>query len=54
MASANAFEWLCGCLESVTDLDRLEARGTVRIALKRAGLEVKMLSAEQINWYSKS
>ena len=48
MASVNAFEWLCACLESVTDLDRLEARGTVRIALKRAGLDVKTLSAEQV------
>ena len=48
MARANAFEWLCACLESVTDFDRLEARGTVRIALKRAGLDVKTLSAEQV------
>ena len=48
MAHANAFEWLCACLESVTDFDRLEARGTVRIALKRAGLEVKTLSAPQV------
>ena len=48
MAGANAFEWLCASLESATDFDRLEARGTVRIALKRAGLEVKTLSAEQV------
>jgi hypothetical protein len=48
MASATAFEWLCNCLESATDFDRLEARGTVRIALKRAGLEAKTLSAEHV------
>lgn len=45
MASSPAFEWLCNSLESATDFDRLEARGTVRIALKRAGLEAVGLTA---------
>jgi hypothetical protein len=47
MASSSAFEWLCDSLEAATDLDRLEARGTVRIALKSAGLEAGGLTADQ-------
>jgi len=39
MAGSTAFEWLCTALEESTTLERLEARGTVRIALKEAGLE---------------
>ena len=39
MAGSQAFEWLCGAIEADTSLGRLEARGTVRIALKEAGLE---------------
>jgi hypothetical protein len=35
-------------LESLTDLDRLEARGTLRIALKEAGLDTKTLSLTQL------
>ena len=48
MASSGAFEWFCESVEGATDLDRLEARGTVRIALKRAGLEAGQLTAEQV------
>ena len=48
MARSEVFEWLCASLESVTDFDRLEARGTVRIALKEAGLEAPFLTAEQV------
>ena len=47
MASSSAFEWFCDSLEAATDLDRLEARGTVRIALKSAGLEAGGLTAAQ-------
>jgi len=47
MVDADAFEWFCDNLETATNFDRLEARGTVRIALKRAGLEAKTLSADQ-------
>ena len=35
-------------LESLTDLDRLEARGTLRIGLKEAGLDAKTLSLPQL------
>jgi hypothetical protein len=48
MATGAAFEWLCDALESQTDLDRLAARGTVRIALKEAGLEPNSATADQI------
>ena len=35
-------------LESLTDLDRLETRGTLRIALKEAGLDSKTLTLPQL------
>lgn len=38
MADSRAFEFVCGELERLTSMTRLEARGTVRIALKEAGL----------------
>jgi hypothetical protein len=46
MANSSTFEWLCDNLETATDFDRLEARGTIRIALKRAGLEAKSLTPD--------
>lgn len=39
MADSAAFERACECLEQRTSLNRLEARGTVRLAIKRAGLD---------------
>lgn len=48
MANTSAFDWLCAELESSTSFDRLESRGTVRLALKEAGLDVKTASAEQL------
>jgi len=48
MSTSTAFEWLCAELESSTDLDRLAARGTVRIALKQAGLEPIAATADQV------
>ena len=35
-------------LESHTDLDRLEARGTLRLAVKEAGLDPKDISLNQL------
>jgi len=35
----SAFEVCCEALEGVTTLTGLESRGTIRIALKKAGLE---------------
>jgi hypothetical protein len=49
MATSTAFEWLCGELESSTELDRLASRGTVRIALKQAGLDPNAATADQLS-----
>lgn len=48
MADAGAFEWVCNELERSTSLDRLEARGTVRLALKEAGLEARSVTPDQM------
>ena len=42
------FDAAAESLEQRTSLNRLEARGTLRIALKTAGLEAKGLTAEQL------
>jgi hypothetical protein len=39
VAEESAFDFLCCELERQSSLDRLETRGTVRIALKQAGLD---------------
>jgi len=48
MASASVFDWVCERLEETTSLDRLEARGTLRLALKGAGLEARSATREQM------
>ena len=48
MAGSSAFEWLCTALEETTTLERLEARGTVRIALKEAGLEPRTVAPSEL------
>ena len=48
MADSAAFEFACNQLETKTSLDRLAARGTVRIALKQAGLEARSITPEQM------
>ncbi len=48
MADSAAFDFVCGELERETSLDRLEARGTVRLALKQAGLEARSVTPDQI------
>lgn len=42
------FEAACGELESATELTNLESRGTVRLALKRAGLEPKTATVREM------
>ncbi len=49
MAESEAFDFVCEQLESRTSLDRLEARGTVRITLKQAGLEARVVSVKQMS-----
>jgi len=48
MADSSAFTTLCDELEGSSTLDRLEARGTVRLALKQAGLEAGQVTASQL------
>jgi hypothetical protein len=48
MADTGAFDFVCAQLEAGTSLDRLEARGTVRLALKQAGFEARGVSPEQM------
>jgi len=48
MADSAAFESVCVELERATSLDRLEARGTIRIALKQAGLEAASVTPGQM------
>ncbi len=48
MADSPAFDFVCGKLEELTELDRLAARGTVRLALKQAGLEARSVTPDQM------
>jgi hypothetical protein len=48
LADSAAFDFACAELERSTPLDRLEARGTIRIALKQAGLEARSVMPEQM------
>lgn len=42
------FDFVAGEIEARAGLGRLEARGTVRIALKAAGLDARSVSSDQI------
>jgi len=48
MADSKAFAVVCEQLEQSSTLDRLEARGTVRLALKQAGLEAGSVMPSQL------
>ncbi|MCG8588687.1 MAG: hypothetical protein MJE66_05295 [Proteobacteria bacterium] len=48
MSATAVFDNACSQLEERTSLDRLEARGTVRLALKTAGLEPGKVTKEQM------
>jgi hypothetical protein len=48
MADSRAFDLVCEQLEGGTSLDRLAARGTVRLALKQAGLEARTVTPDQM------
>ncbi len=49
MANAQAFDWICDEIERTSPLNRLEARGTVRLALKKAGLEATTVTPQQMS-----
>ncbi|MCG8588416.1 MAG: hypothetical protein MJE66_03925 [Proteobacteria bacterium] len=46
--SAGLFDGICAAVEGRTSFDRLEARGTMRLALKAAGLEPASLTKDQL------
>ena len=46
--SQDLFDCATQTLEALTDLDRLEARGTLRIALREAGLALVQLTLPQL------
>ena len=48
LAETSVFGWTCDRLESDTSLNRLEARGTVRLALKAAGLKAESVTSAQM------
>jgi hypothetical protein len=48
MADSAAFEAACLSLEQSSSLDRISARGTIRLALKEAGLEPKTVTAREL------
>ncbi len=48
MADGAVFDATADALESLSTLDRLEARGTVRLALKEAGLDSAAVTVEQM------
>ena len=46
--AADLFDFTAERLEHHSGFDRLEARGTLRLALKSAGLDPKSLTADQL------
>jgi len=48
VADSVAFDFTCEALERESSLDRLEARGTVRLSLKQAGLEARSVTPDQM------
>ena len=48
MSSSYLFEWLCAELGKRTELGLPQSRGTVRLALKSAGIELRTLDKRQV------
>jgi hypothetical protein len=48
MPDSAVFEKVCDDLERATSLGRLEVRGTVRIALKNAGLDTRTVRGDEM------
>ena len=48
MLGSPAFTWPCAEIERATTLSELVARGTVRLALKQAGLEAQSVSGDEM------
>lgn len=54
MADSRAFVAASQLLEEASDLDRLEARGTIRLLLKRAGLDAKSVTPRELQTVSEA
>jgi len=48
MSSSAVFEWACGLLETSSGMNRLQARGTLRLVLSSAGLDTATLTGRQM------
>lgn len=48
MTESPAFEWTAAAMEPLFGMSRLETRGTLRLALKEAGLEPRTVNARQL------
>ena len=48
MATGTVFEFVAEELERSTDFDKLEARGTVRLALRQSGLDARTVGGDQM------
>lgn len=48
MADSRAFDWTCAELEGASSLTKLESRGTIRLAVKEAGLEAGRVTPQQM------
>jgi len=48
VADSAAFELACTVLERDTPLSRLEARGTIRLTIKAAGLDSRSVTPDQM------
>ncbi|HEY8156396.1 MAG TPA: hypothetical protein VII72_19855 [Myxococcota bacterium] len=48
MNGSPAFTWVCAEIERAAALSELVARGTVRLALKQAGLEAQTVSGKEM------
>jgi hypothetical protein len=49
MADSRAFEWTCAELEATSSFSKLESRGTIRLAVKEAGLEADRVTPQQMS-----
>jgi hypothetical protein len=48
VADSAAFAWVCDQLQRATPLSEIEVRGTVRLALKQAGLDARSVSGAEM------
>ena len=49
MSDASLFDTACSLLEKGSDFDRVVARGTIRLVLKKAGLEPRSVTPQDLS-----